>query len=193
MKANRHFYLQTAGTFLIIFCCLLAGCAGTGSRAGGAREITPRQGPDSIPPPPSEQAGEAVEGKTAREPYDLESEKPEDDAVDESDSEREMIDPLRADSFTVEESAEASEKAVPYDLGYRIQLAAFEEPAAARELKKKVMAATGMAVYIDYEDGLYKVRAGDFHTRAEASEERARLKESYEDCWIVRTTILKAR
>ena len=52
--------------------------------------------------------------------------------------------------------------------------------------------ALGIAVYIDYEDGLYKVRAGDFATRARASEARAKLAADYPDCWIVRTTIMKA-
>ena len=62
-----------------------------------------------------------------------------------------------------------------------------------RDMKKKIMAVAGVAVYIDYEDGLYKVRVGDFATRSAASEARARLSADYPECWIVRTTVMKAK
>ncbi len=192
MKSKiRHFYPLTAAAASVIFVCLLAGCAGTGKSTG-----TTVAQQEKVPPPPaqSDTTPETVPEKPAAdEPYDIESEMPEDDSVGEKEAAEESIEPLKADSFSVEETLEPPAPAAGYELGYRVQLAAFAESAGARDLKKKVMAAAGIAVYIDYEDGLYKVRAGDFATRAEASEARAKLAADYPDCWIVRTTVMKAK
>ena len=187
----RQYYPLTATAAFVIFTCLLAGGAGTGGSAGTTveqRETVP-------PPPPQSETQQELETEKpeASEPYDLESEMPEDDSVGEGDAEEESIEPVKADTFSVEETVEPPAPAAGYDIGYRVQLAAFAESAAARDLKKKVMAAVGITVYIEYEDGLYKVRVGDFATRAEASEARARLNADYPDCWIVRTTIMKAK
>ncbi|MCK4549892.1 MAG: SPOR domain-containing protein [Candidatus Krumholzibacteria bacterium] len=186
----RHFYPLTAAAAFVIFICLLAGCAGTVKSTG-----TPVEQQETVPPPPltdTKQDAEPVKPE-AEEPYDLESEMPEDDSVRESDAAEESIEPVKADTFSVEETVEPPAPVAGYKLGYRVQLAAFAESAGARDLKKKVVAAAGIAVYIDYEDGLYKVRAGDFATRAEASEARTKLAADYPDCWIVRTTVTKAK
>jgi len=192
MKSKiRHFYPLTAAAAFIIFLCLLPGCAGSGKSTGMAVEER-----ETIPPPPAQtevKPETEPEKPAADEPYDLESEMPEDDSVGESDAAEESIEPVKVDTFSVEETVEPPVPAAGYDLGYRVQLAAFAESAGARDLKKKVMAAAGIAVYIDYEDGLYKVRAGDFATRAEASEARTKLAVDYPDCWIVRTTVMKAK
>lgn len=184
---NSHFYPMTAAAAFVIFICLLEGCAGT-SRSTG----TPVEQQETVPPPPRIETQQETEPAkpAADEPYDLESEMPEDDSVGESEAAEESIEPVKADTFSVEETVEPP-AAAGYEPGYRVQLAAFAESAGARELKKKVMAAAGIAVYIDYEDGLYKVRAGDFATREEASEARTALAADYPDCWIVRTTIMK--
>ena len=187
----RHFYPLTATAAFVIFICILAGCAGTGSSTGTTVEER-----ETVPPPPPQsetQREPEPEKPMADETYDLESEMPEDDSVGEGEAEEESIEPVKADTFSVEETVEPPAPAAGYDLGYRVQLAAFAESAGARDLKKKVMADAGLAVYIDYEDGLYKVRAGDYPTRAEASEARTRLAADYPDCWIVRTTIMKAK
>ena len=185
----RHFYPLTVTVAFIIFICLLAGCAGT-SRSTG----TPVEQQETVPPPPQSDTKQEIELEkpAADEPYDIESETPEDDSVNEGDATEESIEPVAADTFSVEETGEPPAPAAGYELGYRVQLAAFAESAGARDLKKKIMAAAGIAVYIDYEDGLYKVRAGDFATRADASEARVKLAADYPDCWIVRTTITKA-
>lgn len=189
IRKISYFYPMTTAAALIIFNCVFSGCAGTNKSAGTVAEQ-----PEEIPPPPEIETKQDVEPaqQAADEPYDLESEMPEDDSIAESDAEEESIDPVLADTFSVEETVEPPEAAAGYELGYRIQLAAFTESAGARELKKKVMAGAKIAVYIDYEDGLYKVRAGDFATREGASEARAKLAADYPDCWIVRTTIMKA-
>ncbi len=187
---NSHFYPLTAAAAFVIFICLLGGCAGTGKSTG-----IPLEQQETVPPPPQIETQHETEPAkpAADEPYDLESEMPEDDSVGESEAAEESIEPLKADTFSVEETVEPPAAAAGYEPGYRVQLAAFAESAGARDLKKKVMAEAGMAVYIDYEDGLYKVRAGDFATRDEASEARTTLAADYPDCWIVRTTIMKAK
>jgi len=174
----------------IIFISILPGCAGTGRSTQ-----SPVEQREVAKPPARSEADRKTkpERHAADVPYDLESEKPEDDSVKSGESTIERIEPVKADTFSVEETVEPPAAAAGYELGYRVQLAAFAEPAGARDLKKKIMAATGMAAYIDYEDGLYKVRAGDFATRAEALEARAKLATDYPDCWIVRTTVMKAR
>ena len=187
----RHFYPLTAAAVFIIFICLLAGCAGTSKSTG-----TPVEQQETVPPPPVQTEKKQAEQSAkpaADEPYDLESEMPEDDSVIDSEKAEESIEPLKADTFSVEETVEPAAPAAGYELGYRVQLAAFAESAGARDLKKIIMAAAPIAVYIDYEDGLYKVRAGDFATRAEASEARTKLAADYPDCWIVRTTITRAK
>jgi cell division protein FtsN len=187
----RHYYPLTATAVFVIFISVLGGCAGTGSSTGTTVEQR-----ETIPPPPPQgetQQEPEPEKPKADETYDLESEMPEDDSVGEGEAAEENIEPVKTDTFSVEETVEPPEPAAGYDLGYRVQLAAFAESAGARDLKKKVMATAGVAVYIDYEDGLYKVRAGDYTTRAEASEARTRFAADYPDCWIVRTTIMKAK
>jgi cell division protein FtsN len=188
----RRFYPQTLCCVLVIFVFAIYGCAGLGGQAQAPVEPN-----ESVSPPPPKEAVEiqkSSESKVLEQPYDLESEMPKDDSVGDLESKTERIKPLLPDSFSVEESLEpAVNSTAEYDLGYRVQLAAFTDAEGARDLKKIVMAATGMAVYIDYEDGLYKVRAGDFDTRAEASEARARLTADYPDCWIVRTTVKKTK
>ena len=183
----RHFYPLTAAVAFVIFICLMASCAGTGKTTG-----TPVEQREAVPPPPP-QTEEQFEKPAADEPYDLESEMPEDDSVREGDAAEENIEPVMVDTFSVEETVEPPAPVTGYKLGYRVQLAAFTESAGARDLKKKVMVAAGIAVYIDYEEGLYKVRAGDFATRAEASEARTKLAADYPDCWIVRTTVIKSK
>ena len=189
-KISYFYPLTVTGTF-VIFMSLFAGCAGTGRSTG-----TPVEQQEAVPPPPPqvEMKQEAEKSEPVDdEPYDLESEVPEDDSVGESEAAEESIEPLKADTFAVEETVEPPLATTRHELGYRVQLAAFTESAGARDLKKKVMAEAGVAVYIDYEDGLYKVRAGDFATRAEASEARTKLAADYPDCWIVRTTVTKAK
>lgn len=185
----RQFYPLTAAAAFIIFIGLLAGCAGTSKSTG-----TPVEQKETVPPPPPKtEHKQAEQGEpAAEEPYDLESEMPEDDTVGESETAEESIEPVKADTFSVEETVEPAAPSAAYTLGYRVQLAAFTESAGARDLKKKVMAAARIAVYIDYEGGLYKVRVGDFATRAEAAEARTKLAADYPDCWIVRTTVTKA-
>ncbi|MBN1164780.1 MAG: SPOR domain-containing protein [Candidatus Krumholzibacteriota bacterium] len=136
----------------------------------------------------SDQTGQSVPGDT--EIYDLEEERLEEDTLQVIDREENFI-PVNRDTFTIRENTSVPVNTVNYGIGYRIQLFALADLEKARELKKKVMAGTGLAVYIEFEGGLYKVRAGDFPLREGASQARAELVEQYPDCWIVKTTIVK--
>ena len=77
-----------------------------------------------------------------------------------------------------------------YDIGYRdsgIRVGRSRrgrEGQGARSLRKP-----GMSAYIEYEEGLYKVRAGDFAERKDAAQARSKLAGAYPGSWIVRTTI----
>lgn len=171
---------------IIILTLLQTGCSPV-ERAGGA-VATPE--PMEVKTPPTATGVDSGE-VLAKEVYDLEEESLEEDILDETTENLEEIKEAAKDSFTVNDLAAPSVKESGFDIGYRVQLLATGDLEKAKELKKKVMAGTGLAVYIDYEDGLYKVRAGDFPEREDASAARSRLVEGYPDCWIVKTTIRK--
>ncbi|MCK4538554.1 MAG: SPOR domain-containing protein [Candidatus Krumholzibacteria bacterium] len=123
--------------------------------------------------------------------YDIDEEVLEDEDIGE---ETELLDKLEKtapDTFSVKDINEEPPSVEKFAKGYRVQVFASSDLEKAKEFKKKLMAGTGLAVYIDYEGGLYKVRAGDFSGREGASDARVRLAEEYPDCWIVKTTIRK--
>jgi cell division septation protein DedD len=133
---------------------------------------------------------EAVE-PTPPESYDLESEMLEDTAPDDQEAFEEEIKPIEADTFAVEDLSPTSPSGAEYGVGFRIQVFASSDLEKARLFKEKVTSEAGLTAYIEYEGGLYKVRAGDFHTREQAVAARARLAPLYPDCWIVETTVMK--
>ncbi len=121
--------------------------------------------------------------------YDLEDEEPEDDLLDEADKLENRIEVTSPDTFKVEDISTIAERETDYTLGYRIQVFATAELYKAEEIKRQAEAVTGYDSYIEFENGLYKVRVGDFGSREEAGKARAELVEYYTDCWIVETTI----
>lgn len=104
----------------------------------------------------------------------------------------ERLEPVAADTFSVQDIEIEEKPKQLYDIGYRVQIFASADRAAAEKVKQRVVAEAGMTAYIDYEDGLYKVRAGDFTERKDAAQAGTRLSGAYPGCWIVRTTIRKA-
>ena len=71
--------------------------------------------------------------------------------------------------------------------GYRIQVGAQDTQAGAAELRNKVLGevGSGHGVYVVEAGGLFKVRIGDFVTRAEASSLLAQVKSmGYADAWV---------
>ena len=175
--------IALAAVLPTLFTASFGACTRTGTVPVPA-EPTPRT------PPPAERPAEETPAEAAEEPYDLEDEMP----VESGPARKveEDIEPVKPDTFSVEEPVQPPE-AGQYVLGYRIQVFASGNLEAAREIQKKVMAGTGLAAYIEFEEGLYKVRAGDYSTREEASAARTALAQTYPDCWIVRTTVRTIR
>lgn len=113
----------------------------------------------------------------------------------------ERIEPMAADTFSVQEGA-VEEKPAPagepaqqpparqlFSIGYRIQVYASADRTAAERMQKRVAAEARMAAYVDFEDGLYKVRAGDFAERKDAAQAKLSVEKIFPGSWIVRTTI----
>lgn len=155
---------------------------------GGVRSEAQRQ--QEPPPQPDNVEGDGVRMDTVA-VYDLEEEMLEEDEVLSSDELEGTIEVLEPDTIFVEEMEVERGTEAEFDLGYRIQVLASGELEKAEEIRDKVIAETAMAAYIEYVEGLYKVRAGDFHTREEAAAARAELVRLFPDCWIVSTTIRK--
>jgi len=114
-----------------------------------------------------------VPGKTAAKPVEL----------------GDRVAPQRVDTFAMQEGAVEQPAKALYDIVYRIQVFASSDRAAAEKVKQRIPAETGLRAYLDFEDGLYKVRAGDFADRKEAVEARSKLVAKYPGSWIVMTTV----
>lgn len=184
MKTEKNL----AGLLFVILGCflllLLGGCAKS-SMTGEVEDrdaVVEREAePDMI----GDTVGDEIDN------YDLEDEMSQEDAIIEPEELGEEIDPPASDSVHVEEIETEVATNPSYGLGYRIQIFASGSLEKAEALKKKMMAETAFAAYIDYEGGLYKVRVGDFPDRDSAAGARAGLAEQYPDCWIVSATIRK--
>jgi cell division protein FtsN len=120
--------------------------------------------------------------------YDLEDEMPEKSPQRPAQL-IERLEPAKPDSISVTDIAVEETPKQRYDVGYRIQVFASGDRAAAEKVKERIVAETAMSAYIEYEDGLYKVRAGDFAERRDAAQARLKLAGAYPGSWIVRTTI----
>ena len=76
-------------------------------------------------------------------------------------------------------------------MGYRIQVFASANEAAARSVKEAVEVSMGVPAYIELMDGVYKVRAGDCPSRSEAEALLEKCRGAgYGDAWIATTQIL---
>ncbi len=182
-------YRLFAGILLISGAAVLllqSGCARSGMTGG-----TPVEAVEFDPDPAPEPVEDLTEEEKAVEIYDLEDEMLEDDEIDDQVEDLQISGQGLADSFTVKDASETDIDPVLFDLGYRVQVFASSQLEKAKELKKNLMAGTGLAVYIEFEGGMYKVRVGDFLSREEASQARETLLKEYPDCWIVSATIRK--
>ena len=180
--ASIRIALAACGTFVLVL--LLAGCAPR-DMAGG----TPGG------PPTHDDAGGAKSAGGARDTaaaagasYDIEDEMPEKSPQRAAEL-IEKLEPVRPDSISVQDVAVEESPKQRYDVGYRIQVFASGDRAATEKIKERIVAETGMNAYIEYEDGLYKVRAGDFAERKDAAQARSKFAGAYPGSWIVRTTI----
>jgi len=74
--------------------------------------------------------------------------------------------------------------------GYRVQVYAGKDQAAARKIELQIRERYGVAIYLVYEAPQYKVRVGDFIDRNQAVNFGKSLKEGgYMDAWIVRSLV----
>jgi len=180
--ASIRIALAACGTFVLVL--LLAGCAPR-DMAGG----TPGG------PPTHDDAGGAKSAGGARDTaaaagasYDIEDEMPEKSPQRAAEL-IEKLEPVRPDSISVQDVAVEESPKQRYDVGYRIQVFASGDRAAAEKVRERIAAETSMSAYLEYEEGLYKVRAGDFAERKDAAQARSKLAGAYPGSWIVRTTI----
>ncbi|MCX5754354.1 MAG: SPOR domain-containing protein [Candidatus Krumholzibacteria bacterium] len=172
--------IASAATGIFVLSLILAGCAPR-EMAKGAGGTAAR---DDAP------AAKGVEGArdTARASYDIEDEMPEKSPQRPAQL-IERLEPAKPDSISVQDVAVEESPKQRYDVGYRIQVFASGDRAAAERIREKIVAETAMNAYLEYEDGLYKVRAGDFAERTDAAQARLKLAGAYPGSWIVRTTI----
>lgn len=113
--------------------------------------------------------------------------------VDEVDTFEEM--PVTDDGIAVENvdpppppPKETAEKTMD---GYRIQLLASGSDASAQEVSAIAASKLGVPAYVDFVDGVYKVRVGNCPTREEAEALLAKCRGAgYGDAWIVQCPIV---
>ena len=74
--------------------------------------------------------------------------------------------------------------------GYRVQVYAFSSQESAENAAAQVRIQVSEPVYVEFVDGLYKVRVGDFTSRIQAETVRDRLRSmGYPDAFLVETSI----
>ena len=139
-----------------------------------------------------------VERASKDKPYDFRSEgtipplKP-DDAANEPDveevgvSDSADIDVRDADAPPVSAPPAPSEPAL-ID-GFRVQVFASGDRDIAANAAREVQERLGIPTYIELDAGMYKVRAGDFTTRADADRALPGIRKDYPDAWIVASKI----
>jgi|APMed6443717190_1056831.scaffolds.fasta_scaffold105252_2 hypothetical protein len=186
MRKSGIVCLSALAVPLAAIILLQAGCSRT--EMNGAAQPGTKDPGSALPEPPPVVKPESS-GVSADSVYNLDDEVLVDDVVEGATEKVEDIRQILADSFIVSDTAADPVEKPGFEIGYRVQIFASADVEAAKELRKKVMAGTGLAVYIDLEGGLYKVRAGDFPDRESAAKARADLVDQYPDCWIVKTTI----
>jgi len=152
--------------------------------------------PSGGQPKPAKQA--PVERASKDKPYDFRSEgtipplKP-DDAANEPDVQEMGV----SDSSDIEAAdAEAPPVAAPETApepalidGFRVQVFASGDRDIAANAAREVQERLRIPTYIDLDGGMYKVRAGDFATRAEADQALPAIRKDYPDAWVVASKI----
>jgi hypothetical protein len=153
------------------------------------------------------QATKAPERATAQQPYDFEAEatapppeKPastpeadvEEIAVDEDDIVGEDVAAPRDTTKAARggpQTVEGRDGSVNI-MVYRVQVLATTSEQSAKDAEKKIENRLGIAAYVTFEDGMYKVRVGDSPTREDAEKVRAKVRGAgYTDAWIVRDSL----
>jgi cell division septation protein DedD len=187
MRSNTTYWFFAMAMLCAFVLSIGSGCSRSRTAGGPPVAAEPAEEQREALPPPvvPDTAAVAVGG------YDLESEMPENDEGVKPEDIVEEFEPVSEDTFAVSDAAQIKAEASEFDLGYRVQVMATGELEKAKALRDRVIRETGYPAYIEFEDGLYKVRIGNFRRRDEASVARTSLVELFPDCWIVQTTIRK--
>jgi hypothetical protein len=176
--------LEFAGGIILLF--FVIGCAPR-EMAGGERREVGSQAPLAV------QKGAGVTQDTSGASgtfYNIEEEMPEKSPQKPAQL-IEKLEPIKPDTIGEQDIATEEAPKQLYIVGYRIQVSASADRASAEIIRTRVAAETELATYIEYEEGLYKVRAGDFAERKDAAQAMLKLAGKYPGSWIVRTTVRK--
>ncbi|HEU4928256.1 MAG TPA: SPOR domain-containing protein [Candidatus Krumholzibacteria bacterium] len=148
------------------------------------------------PAKPAKQA--PVERASKDKPYDFRSEgqipplKP-DDAANEPDVQEMGVSSGAGVEVTDAEAPpvtapEAAPESALID-GFRVQVFATGDRDIAANAAREVQERLGIPTYVDLDGGMYKVRAGDFATRAEADQALPSIRKDYPDAWVVASKV----
>jgi hypothetical protein len=76
--------------------------------------------------------------------------------------------------------------------GFRVQIGAYQSQAQANSAADRARGSLGRSVYVDYIAPWYKVRAGNFTNKYEATQYKNQLRSttSYRDAWVVPSEII---
>jgi cell division septation protein DedD len=111
----------------------------------------------------------------------------EDDSVTAEDIEPESVPAAPPAAQTPVGSTEAAQRTMQ---GYRIQIFASGSEPAARSVREAAEVRIGAPAYVEFVDGVYKVRVGDCPSRPEAETLLQRCRDAgYADAWIAAGTI----
>ena len=103
----------------------------------------------------------------------------------------ERVERAKPDTFAVQEGSVPEPAKRLYEIVYRVQVFASKDRAAAEKARQRAATDTKLAAYIELEEGLFKVRVGDFAERKEAAEAKTKLGSRYPGSWVVMTTVRK--
>ncbi len=155
--------------------------------------------------PPAETAGpeevtaEETPAVTVEEAPAVETVSPETTAIETTSAETTAVETTGAETTAVETTATTTEAppATPAEevapspkMGYRVQIGAFTYEEGANRMKMRAESELNQKVYVDFIEGMYKVRVGDFLTREDAEAYRDKLiGMGYNGAFLVETEI----
>ena len=190
MVWSRVMRISPSCAFVVLgFTVALAGCAS----APPAGSPTPK--------PPS------VERGTAKKPYDFRSEgtipplTPA-DAANEPDVEERGVADSTIDVTDAEAPPDTAREPAPVPApvaaeslidGFRVQVFATADREIAENASRSAQERLNLPAYVDLDGGMYKVRVGDFATRAQADQALGAIRSQYSDAWVVASKVRATR
>jgi len=164
-----------AGVVLIFVMALGACTAGAPQRRDAKTAENPYRLEDEGTVPP-------LESKDIRKEADIEE-----SAVTEPEVDVEEVKPEVDSTFIQKKTPPV--KAARME-GFRVQVFASISALSAEEARNSIAGELSVPAYVEFVDGMYKVRLGDFKTRDRAEELLGRCKKAgYNDAWIVSTFV----